>query len=275
MAGGGTMEFISGKNRLFYQIQGEGHPIYILHAMGTDHRSMAAWLEPIFGDLDRFQRIYIDIPAHGKTQIDSSIKSTEAMMNLILDFINESAQGQPFSLLGHSFGGYLAQGILAKRKKQVKGINLIAPALHLKERSLPQKVIKESDTQMLAALSPDIKAAIDTLLVVQSKKNIEAFLKEVQPGRLLADREFLQSNWREEGYFLSASPLEAAGCFQQKALLLLGKQDAICGYLDYFPFINKFPNLTFTILDEAGHLLPIEKRETVQALVKDWVKSLQ
>jgi pimeloyl-ACP methyl ester carboxylesterase len=268
------MEFISGDERLFYRVEGEGHPLIILHAMGTDHRSMSAWIEPVFDHIDGVQRIYIDIPAHGKSNIVNRLKSTQDMLDLILAFIDSKLSSRTFSLLGHSFGGYLAQGIMSQKLGSIKGICLLAPALHLKERILPQKVVRDRDIQQIDALDPDIKQAIETLMVYQNKENIESFLKEIQPGRLLANREFLQSNWREKGYFLKNKPFSDTTHILQPSLIILGKQDAICGYEDHIPFINMFTNLTFSILNNAGHLIPIEKRESVQVLVRDWISTI-
>lgn len=37
--------------RIHYKIIGEGKPLVILHSMGTDHRAMQAWLEPLFNEV--------------------------------------------------------------------------------------------------------------------------------------------------------------------------------------------------------------------------------
>jgi pimeloyl-ACP methyl ester carboxylesterase len=37
--------------------------------------------------------------------------------------------------------------------------------------------------------------------------------------------------------------------------------------------LYKFPNSTFAVLNLAGHMLQIEKRDGVQALLKDWLTS--
>ena len=51
----------------------------------------------------------------------------------------------------------------------------------------------------------------------------------------------------------------------------MGKQDSICGYTDHISLFNKFSNATFAILDQAGHMIQIDKREITQCLVRDWV----
>lgn len=267
------MIFKKEDNQLFYEKYGEGHPIIILHAMGTDHRSMKSWVEPIFNHINGFKRIYLDIPEHGLSKIGSCIKSTQNFLDLIQSFIESELNQQPFSLVGHSYGGYLAQEIMSENKDLVRGLCLLAPVLHQRDRNLPDKVFREVDNEYLDSLNPDIKSAINTLLVYQKKENIQLFLEEVQPGRLLANRKFLLSDWRKEGYLIKNDPLNHTDLLDYPTLLLLGKQDSICGYIDYTPFLEKFSNLTFTILDQAGHLMQIEKREVVQSLFKDWVVS--
>ncbi|MFE1243087.1 alpha/beta fold hydrolase [Fictibacillus sp. NPDC058756] len=256
---------------IFYEVVGEGTPLLILHSMGTDHRSMKAWLEPIFKNNSEYQRIYIDLPAHGNSAIDEHLRSTDDMLVNILDFIDTVLPKKSFSLIGFSFGGYLAQGILHYRRNQIKSICLLASALHLKERTLPEKVVLEKDECIIDALDSDQRSAFETLFVYQNNENLDCFLREVQPGRLLANREFLTSNWREKGYFFSEEPFHDVSELQQPALIILGKQDNICGYKDFDFFLKKFPHSTFVILDKAGHMLQIEKRKIVQQLVEDWL----
>lgn len=54
------MNCIVTKGNINYEVFGSGFPIIIMHSMGTDHRSMIPWIEPIFESLQGFQRIYID-----------------------------------------------------------------------------------------------------------------------------------------------------------------------------------------------------------------------
>ncbi len=256
---------------IYYEMVGEGLPIIILHSIGTDHRSMKAWLEPIFQNKKGYQRVYVDLPAHGYSEIDSSVKSTDDILSSVIEFIDIVFSDEEFALLGSSYGGYVAQGIVHSKREQVKKLALLAPAIHRKHRNVPKKVIIEKNETLLHALDADTRAAFETLMIYQNEGNLKCFLEEVQPGRLLANRNFLTSNWREEGYFLSHEPFYDASRLQQEVLLILGKQDHICGYQDYGFLMDKFPHLTQVILDHAGHMLHIEQRRIVQQLVGDWL----
>lgn len=268
------MEYKVRKGTIFYESIGEGFPIVFLHSMGTDHRSMKAWAEPIFENMKDFKRIYVDIPAHGLSNIEASLQSTDDILSNILDFIDELFPYEGFLLVGHSYGGYLAQGIMHHRLDRVKGICLIASALHVKDRTLPEKVVFEKDDQLLDELEHDIRTAFETLMVIQNKQKFEVFIEEIQPGRLLANRDFLNSNWREKGYYLKEKPFSKLSRISQPALIIAGKQDAICGYKDYLFFLDLFTNSSLAVLEGAGHLIPIDKRETVQLLIKDWLEQI-
>ncbi|MFD2444594.1 alpha/beta fold hydrolase [Bacillus sp. CGMCC 1.16607] len=268
------MEYQVSNGTINYETIGEGSSLLFLHSMGTDHRSMKAWAEPIFENMENIKRIYIDIPAHGYSKINHNLQSTKDILNNLLEFIDGLLLEESFSIIGHSFGGYLAQGIMHNRMDMVKGICLMASALHIKNRTLPEKVVIEKDESLLDGLDADIRLAFETLMIYQNKEKLELFLKEIQPGRLVANRDFLSSNWKEKGYFLSEKPFEQISNIVQPTLIIAGKQDSICGYKDYVTLLDLFSNSTVAFIDGAGHMIQMDKRELVQALVKDWLNKI-
>lgn len=68
-----------------YEIIGEGYPLVFLHAMGTDHRSMQAWAEPHFAHTLGYQRIYIDLPAHGHSPVEDWVRTSDDLLSMLLD----------------------------------------------------------------------------------------------------------------------------------------------------------------------------------------------
>lgn len=257
---------------IHYEICGDGFPLVILHAIGTDHRAMKAWIEPLLTNWPGWQRIYVDLPGHGQSKVEPWVRTTDDILYVLLNWLESLLLDRPFALVAKSFGGYLAQGILHKKAEQIDGLCLLAPALHVPERSLPARVTLERDEEAMSGLDPDIITAIETLLITQSRENIDSFLREVQPGRILADRAFLTSDWRTKGYFFSFEPISIKTRYPQPTLLLVGRQDAICGYQDHLALLESFPHATYSVLDRAGHMLEMEQRSIVQALFADWLK---
>ncbi len=83
------MNVQTSKGSIHYEVHGEGHPIVILHALAMDHRAMQAWIEPIFNtrslELANYRRIYIDLPAHGQSEIHEAITTSDELLASILD----------------------------------------------------------------------------------------------------------------------------------------------------------------------------------------------
>ncbi len=67
-----------------YDIVGDGHPIVILHAMGTDHRAMRSWMEDVFSQKPGWSRIYIDLPGHGGSQMSRYAKTSDEVLSIKL-----------------------------------------------------------------------------------------------------------------------------------------------------------------------------------------------
>ncbi|MGD8188968.1 alpha/beta fold hydrolase [Brevibacillus ginsengisoli] len=111
------------KGTIHYEIHGEGHPIVILHPLAMDYRAMKYWMEPIFENpklaLNQYQRIYVDLPAHGHSQLTAEVKTSDDLLVSLLEFIQMLLPNRSFSLAGMSFGGYMAQGVMSKMSHQV------------------------------------------------------------------------------------------------------------------------------------------------------------
>ncbi|MGE5704430.1 MAG: alpha/beta fold hydrolase [Clostridia bacterium] len=262
---------------VFMEEHGEpmGLPLVILHPLAMDHRSMKAWLEPLFLTRKGFRRIYVDIPAHGKSELPEWANTTDDLLTLLLDALHTLLQGRPFALLGMSFGGYLAQGLLGRLAAQVRGCCLLCPVTYSTVRNVPGRVVLSRDPDVTEGLDPDAAVAFETLFVHQTMKNREAFSKEIQPGRLLANRPFLASAWRTEGYHFSEAPFTRDTLFPQPALILTGRHDWIVGYEDQSALSAQFSQGHFFVLEQAGHMIQIEQRALVQKHVADWLTRLQ
>ncbi|MDV2884832.1 alpha/beta hydrolase [Alkalihalophilus pseudofirmus] len=264
------------KGTIHYKIEGEGTPILILHPLGTDYRSMYLWLEPLFKRCTGFQRIYIDLPGHGESTASHQLKTTDDMLQNILEFINTKLDNQLFSLIGCSFGGYIAQGILDHNINQVQSLCLLAPVLHLKEGNLPMQtmVSDHTDESIIKQWNADVKNAYNSLMTYQNGKNAKRFLDEIQPGRLLVNKEVINNEWKENHYLFSKIPLTNVKRATHNVLIIVGKQDHICGYQDHLDYFEKFPNKSYVAINNAGHLLHIEKRDFVLSMIEEWLHGI-
>ena len=146
--------FYSYKNmKLHYEMIGDGKPIIILHGLGCDWTLMKSCLEPIFDTQFNYKRIYIDLPGMGQSAASLEYAASDYILEILISFIR-NLDLQNFLLIGESYGGYLARGILARQFKDVDGMMLLCPVIepdHSK-RTLPLTDIFFSDEKYLNTL---------------------------------------------------------------------------------------------------------------------------
>jgi pimeloyl-ACP methyl ester carboxylesterase len=251
---------------------GEGVPILMIHGFYPDHRLMKGCLEPIFASRPRWKRIYFDLPGMGKTRGESWIDSSDKMLEVVLAFVDHVIPNQNFLVIGESYGGYLARGILAKRTESIDGLMLICPLVIPKpgERTLPiQKVVIE-DRKLLSELTPSDAFEFASMAVVQNRSTWERFRDEVLVGVKAADSVYLQQLQRNAYEFsFPVDPLPNP--YDKPVLILAGRQDTSVGYEDDWSIIGNYPRATFAVLDMAGHNLQIEQANVFNALTYEWL----
>jgi pimeloyl-ACP methyl ester carboxylesterase len=106
------MECIVRDVPIYYEAYGSGLPIIMIHGYTPDHRLMKGSMEPLFTQRSGWQRIYFDLPGMGRTPGKEHIKSTDDMLDVVVDFIDAVIPEQPFLVAGESYGGYLSRGVL-------------------------------------------------------------------------------------------------------------------------------------------------------------------
>lgn len=261
-------------SKIYFESIGEGSPILILHGGYLDHRHMVDAVEPVFEQVTGWRRLYIDIPGHGQSNVDTSVNDHDKVLDLILDFLDEQVPGEPCALIGESRGGYLARGIVYKKPERVSGALFIVPGRYAvaREGSVPEHTTIKRDDDLLATL-PEHEAGRFNRLVVQNKGILEKIRATKIPAIRLADLAHQENI--DKSYEFSFDVDSPPQPFNKPCLFLLGRQDAMVGYLDAWRALENFPRATFSILDKAGHSLSWEQPELFVALTREWLQRVQ
>jgi len=252
---------------MHFEQYGQGVPIICLHGFSVDHRLMTGCLEPIFEHTNSYRRIYPDLPGMGKTPAPEWLKNADDMLNIVTAFINEIIGDEPFLVIGESYGGYLAQGLLHKMQHRVKGTFLLCSVIQpdIDKRILPKHRALAVDD----SFSPSEQFL--STAVVATPQAYGAYKRDIWPGLQAADAGFLDG-YRKEGYAFSFHDALANVHFDGPATFLMGRQDAITGYADALALLDNYPRATFAILDFAGHNLQIESPALFAVHIKDWLR---
>jgi pimeloyl-ACP methyl ester carboxylesterase len=81
------MECVVKNIPVHHEVSGSSRPIIVVHGTPLDHRSVKASLEPIFSERHGWNRIYPDLPGHGKTPGANWIMNFDQMVEVVVDFI--------------------------------------------------------------------------------------------------------------------------------------------------------------------------------------------
>lgn len=264
--------FCSLKNiDVYYEELGEGIPVIMLHGYGVDHRMMKGAMEGIFQRRKGFKRIYIDLPGMGKTKGEHWITSCDIMLGVIEQFVDKIIPNKEFIIAAYSYGGYIARGLIKKKKDFVKGVIMICPVTipDRRKRTVPQSITLETDKELIKTLDDyELKNFQMVYKTVDTWKRYES---EVLAGLKDADKQFLR-NFRSSGYSFSFDEeLENEIYKNIKALIITGRYDSVVGYVDSLKISRCFPGAANVTIDNAGHDLQIEQAEEFRALVQQWL----
>ncbi|WP_404349438.1 alpha/beta fold hydrolase [Sutcliffiella horikoshii] len=114
---------------IFHEDIGEGTPIIMIHGFSPDHRLMSGCMEPIFKNSTGWRRIYLDLPGMGQSRNHAEITSSDGMLNAVVEFIQTIIPDQQYVVVGESYGGYIARGIIHNQKQQILGAAFICPVI--------------------------------------------------------------------------------------------------------------------------------------------------
>lgn len=260
------------KSILHYTIVGNGIPVILLHGLGCDHRLMTGCMEPIFHKCDGYKRIYIDLPGMGKSKAPLELGSSDGILEILLSFIADIVK-ESFLLVGESYGGYLARGILSKLSNQINGMALICPVVFPEQskRDIPKKKVFVADNNFLKQLSVSDREMFCEYAVIANKRTYNQYNVDIVPGLNTADNDFIARLSKHYQFCFDVDKEIAKLNYKKPVVFITGRQDTCVGYHDLWNLMESYPRATFSTLDLAGHNLQIEQAKLFNCLMANWI----
>jgi len=123
--------------RLYYNEEGEGYPVILLHGWGGTRYSFDE-LREVWGE--KYHLYVLDLPGFGDSSEPLEAWGVSKYSNFVLDFLEINNIKQCI-FLGHSFGGRISIKIAANHPQKVKSIILCASAGIKPKKKLKHKVL--------------------------------------------------------------------------------------------------------------------------------------
>lgn len=103
-----------------FRTVGQGKPILLLHGFGED----GSIFEPLGEFLGTQHAVWIpDLPGSGHSGLPTDL-SIESMAAACLALMDQQAPNQPFIVIGHSMGGYVALALAEQAPERIAGLGL-------------------------------------------------------------------------------------------------------------------------------------------------------
>lgn len=243
-------------------VDGAGPPALVLHGAYSTREEVMPVLGPILAARG-MRGVYPDLPGMGESTRSTARTSDEALDEL--DAVIAAQIGaEPFVVIGHSFGAFLARGIAARHPDQVTGLALVSPYVD-DFTPAPERVVE--DDGGLDELDESVRGDYLGYFVVRTARTREVFERIVRPALGRYDGDIVDAIMTAST--LTPDPDDVP--FDGPVAILLGRDDAFIGWRAQMRLGEAYPRATVVLADGAGHALLHERPALVRATIDDWL----
>jgi proline iminopeptidase len=257
---------------LYFETRGSGPPCLTLHGgLGFDHHYMKS-LAPIE---DSVQVTYFDQRGNGQSSPEFARALT--MENLADDAAALMAQvsPQPWIVLGHSFGGFVAQELALRHPAAVRALVLI-------DTTPGQLGANETPSEEQGPPPPPGMAELmsrppdsDSELEEMAEKMLSFYLHNRPPSEVLPlfsgtiySAQAMIRGFEVLSGWSSVDRLSTISC---PTLLLWGREDVVCSYPQAKRIASRMADATLEVFNESGHFPWLEAPEHFFLKLRGWL----
>jgi pimeloyl-ACP methyl ester carboxylesterase len=260
-----------GEVQVNYEVFGEGRPLLVIHGFPGNGRMFEALFEPFLKERNGWRRFYPDLLDYGDGGIPASVNSSDALVDILIGFMEAVAPGERYVVAGASWGGYLGRSLVQRALNQIDGVHLLAPMMDWTIPVLPEQPILHLEPEFVAALQPGEEWLAGSF-AVQNKGILDKFRPEVLGNWKEVSQEASAPLWNST--FASDPDALLPPCLAP-ALIVCGRQDGIVGYKQTWSIVENFPRGTFVALDRTGHWIFYEQAALYHALIHEWLDRVE
>ena len=255
---------------LYYEVEGAGEPLLLLHAGVADSRM---WEEQVPAFANSYRVIRCDLRGFGRTEIPPDAFTYHDDVARLLDFLGVDRA----HLLGCSFGAQVALDAALAHPRRVQSLILAAPSVG---GEAPSSRIRRFWEQEEAALEEgDLEAAVELnlrLWVDGPQRTPETVAPAVRRRVYAMQRETFQKDVPEGAQWLRLSPpaIQCLDAVQAPTLILVGQLDLEEKRVLARRLEREIAGATAVVVDGAAHMLSMERPQTFNRHVLDFLSTL-
>jgi pimeloyl-ACP methyl ester carboxylesterase len=226
--------------------------LLFIHGAGGNHR--------IWENQTRYfsNAIAVDLPGHdsgdGKRTVDEYV-------DYVKKFCDEKSL-KNIVMVGHSMGGAITLKFALTYPEYLKAIVLVDTGAKLKVAPIIFEEIKRNYDNVMELMK---KYAFSEKTPIEIKNKTVEIMKRVKPEVFYGDFEACDK----------FDVMESLNKINLPTLIICGKDDLLTP-VKYSEYLRaNIPNSTLKVLDDAGHMVMLEKPEEFNKILEDFVNSLK
>ena len=255
--------------KLFYETRGAGEPLVLISGFAS---GAWLWFRQIEKLSQHFQVVTFDPCGIGKSKIDSNTTiSISAMADDVAQILDE-LRIEKASILGTSFGGFVAQDFALRYPERLNKLILACTSFGGENHVLP------SNFEVLAAFGSTENLNNPDRI---RKFMIPAFTKDfVQNNFEIVEQTCKLREQNEVPATVYLQQLQSATTFDVEAkiakieaetLVITGDRDQVVPVQNSINLANSIPDAKLEIIENSGHLFFIEQAEKFNKIVIDFI----
>ena len=262
------MPFVEHENSIIhYREDGAGAPVVALHgsaSTGYQWESLTGYLA------GRYRIIRPDLPGYGKSSpVAAGDQGLAAVVSALSDLFSEI--GEPFHLVGHSYGGAVALKVAQMMPNIVRSLVVIEPAaVHLlaanrTDRPFLNDLIRTAETMRTDRAKGDTAAAMERFIDFWNGEGAWMRTSEGLRDKLLRTNAQVMEDfvaiWAESASFADYAKIDSP------VLAVTGRQSPLVTQHLVQRLARRLPTAELAEIADAGHMAPLTDPHLIDPMI--------
>lgn len=270
-------------SHIFHRTVGHGYPVVVVHGgLGLDHSYLRSGLDPLGAHL-RLE--YIDLRGNGRSPRPESSGEWQALTAERwaedIEHVRRAIGADRIIVLGHSFGGIVAQEYALRHHDRVAGLILCTTYPSFEHAEVATQLVASRGTPaQLEALTRLTTAPFDDDAEFARVARAVLPLYFHRPDPELIAREFGEVRYSGPAFarsFLDLLPafnsVQRLPSLRCPTLVVSGGDDWIAPAVHTGEVLRSLiPGAEHVVLEESGHMPFLEEPERFRQAVMDWIE---
>lgn len=257
---------------LYYEVDGTGPPMMVLHGgLGLDHHIYRRTLAPL---AEHFQLIFPDQRGNGRSTTNDLESITMPQLADDALALADHLGLERFSVLGHSYGGFVAQELALRHGERLDTLVLVdtTPGQLGHSEGESDDRGPEPPPEVIAILST--VPTTDDEMAASMERLFPAYFH--RPDRFdlpaLAEGTVFRAATMVRGFEVLGtwSSMDRLPELDVPALVIAGRHDVFTSFPQAYRIANRVPNSTVVVFEHSGHFPWIEEAERFRATLLAW-----